>query len=116
MKIQGVDFPKPLLNALRDGRLVVFAGAGVSMEPPAGLPNFHCLAKEIANGTGQHIKSSETEDQFLGRLEETPGVQVHQRAAEILQRGNPKPNVLHRNLLRLFKKTGPVRIVTTNFD
>ena len=29
MKIKGVDFPEELLNALRDGRLVVFAGAGV---------------------------------------------------------------------------------------
>ena len=116
MKIKDVDFPEPLLNALRDGRLVVFAGAGVSMGPPAGLPSFHCLAKEIANGTGQHIKSSETEDQFLGRLEEIPGFQVHQLATDVLQRNNPQSNALHRNLLRLFKKTGPVRIVTTNFD
>ena len=29
MRIGGADFPEPLLNALRDGRLVVFA------EPPA---------------------------------------------------------------------------------
>ena len=35
-----IDFPKPLLNALRDGELVVFAGAGVSMGEPACLPNF----------------------------------------------------------------------------
>ena len=40
MRIGGVDFPEPLLNALRDGRLVVFAGAGVSMGPPACLPGF----------------------------------------------------------------------------
>ena len=33
MRIGGVEFPKPLLNALRDGRLVVFAGADVSMGP-----------------------------------------------------------------------------------
>ena len=39
MKIAGVDFPEPLLAALRDGRLVVFAGAGVSMGLPAGLPD-----------------------------------------------------------------------------
>ena len=28
MKIQGVAFPTALLDALRDGRLVAFAGAG----------------------------------------------------------------------------------------
>ena len=31
MNIKGVDFPPALLDALRDGKLVVFAGAGVSM-------------------------------------------------------------------------------------
>ena len=115
MKIGGVDFPEPLLNALRDGKLVVFAGAGVSMGAPANLPSFHCLAKQVAERTGKFIKSSETDDQFLGRLKED-GVDVRQRAAEILQPGNLEPNALHRNLLRLFQETGPVRIVTTNFD
>ncbi|KKZ15072.1 MAG: hypothetical protein TH68_02425 [Candidatus Synechococcus spongiarum 142] len=34
-----------------------------------------------------------------------------------MQRDNLESNALHRNLLRLFQKTGdPVRIVTTNFD
>ena len=115
MKIKGVDFPEPLLNALRDGRLVVFAGAGVSMGPPAELPSFRKLAERVAEGTGESIAGSTTDDQFLGRLKDR-GVQVQQRAAEILQRDNLKPNALHRNLLRLFKKTGPVRVVTTNFD
>ena len=31
MRIGGVDFPEPLLNALRDRRLVVYAGVGVSI-------------------------------------------------------------------------------------
>ena len=116
MKIGGVDFPEPVLNALRDGRLVVFAGAGVSMGPPARLPSFRKLAEKVAEGTGKFIKSPEGEDQFLGRLKED-GVRVHQRAAEGLQPDNLKPNELHRNLLRLFQETNdPVRIVTTNFD
>ena len=116
MKIKGVDFPEPLLNALRDGRLVVFAGAGVSMGPPAGLPDFRRLAEWVAEGTVQPSKTkSETDDQFLGRLKDRE-VQVHQRTTDVLQRNNPQSNALHRNLLRLFKKTGPVRVVTTNFD
>ena len=113
MKIQGVDFPEPLLNALRDGRLVVFAGAGVSMGPPAELPSFRKLAERMAEGTDKLVTGPE--DRFLGQLE-GDGVTVRQRAAEILQLDNLEPNTLHRNLLRLFKKAGPVRIVTTNFD
>lgn len=115
MKIGGVDFPEPLLNALRDGKLVVFAGAGVSMGAPANLPSFRKLAEQVAEWAGKPIKKSESIDQFFGRLKED-GVRVHQRVAEILQPENLEPNALHRNLLRLFQETGTVRIVTTNFD
>ena len=115
MKIANVDFPERLLNALRDGRLVVFAGAGVSMGPPAGLPSFRRLAEQVAEGTGQSTGTAETEDRFLGRLEDR-GTDVHQRAVEILQRNNSKPTSLHLNLLRLFGDAGDVRTVTTNFD
>ena len=115
MKIAGVDFPEPLLDALHGGRLVVFAGAGVSMGPPAGLPDFPELARQVAEGTGQTKSESETEDQFLGRLK-SAGADVHQRAAQILQQNNPQPAELHRSLLSLYPKSEDVRIVTTNFD
>ena len=115
MRISGVDFPEPLLNALRSKRLVVFAGAGVSMGPPASLPSFRRLAKQVAEGTGQSIGTAETEDRFLGRLEDR-GTDVHQRAVDILQRNNPEPTALHLDLLRLFGEAGDVRTVTTNFD
>ena len=115
MKIAGVDFPQPLLNALRAGRLVVFAGAGVSMGAPALLPDFKGLARQIAEGTGLTNEKFEPEDRFLRRLKDA-GPDVHRRAAQILQANDPKPADLHLNLLRLY--TGPenVRIVTTNFD
>ena len=115
MKIAGVDFPESLLNALRNGRVVVFAGAGVSMGPPAGLPDFRRLAEQVAEGTGQSIGDAETEDRFLGRLKDL-GTDVHRRAAEILQRNNPEPTALHLNLLRLFSEPRAARAVTTNFD
>ena len=115
MKIAGVDFPDPLLDALRDGRLVVFAGAGVSMGPPAGLPGFRRLAEQVAEGTGQSLGESETVDRFLGRLKDR-GTNVHQRASETLQGADPKPTTLHLNLLRLFREPRTVRTVTTNFD
>ena len=115
MNIADVDFPEPLLDALHDGRLVVFAGAGVSMGPPARLPDFSELARQIAEGTGLTIGEFETVDQFLWRVK-TRGPDVHQLAAEVLQQNGPEPTELHRNLLRLCTEPEYVRIVTTNFD
>ena len=115
MRIGGVDFPEPLLNALQERRLVVFAGAGVSMGPPASLPGFRELARQVAEGTGLSISEFEQEDRFLGRLEED-GTEVHQIAVQLLQQNEPQPTELHRSLLRLYRRTEDIRIVTTNFD
>ena len=116
MKIAGIDFPKSLLNALRDGELIVFAGAGVSMGDPANLPSFKCLARAIGQGTGEALQGDELEDSYLGRLQHQKGVQVHERAAQKLAKDDPKPTSLHRDLLRLYPDPQSVRVVTTNFD
>ena len=115
MKLSGIDFPKSLLDALSNNGLVVFAGAGVSMGKPANLPSFERLAKAISQGTGQAPRDGEPQDRFLGRLKHS-GTNVHERAAEELQRTGPKPTKLHHDLLRLFSRPKSVRIVTTNFD
>ena len=115
MKIDGIDFPDPLLTALRNGELVVFAGAGVSMGKPACLPSFEELARRIAEGTGEDLRDEEPEDRFLGKLHHK-GVRVHDRAAEIFSKENLTHTALHENLLWLYRKVGAVRIVTTNFD
>ena len=115
MKIAGIDFPKPLIDALHNGELVIFAGAGVSMGEPACLPNFEHLAKMIAEGTGKTLSAGEEIDHFLGRLQHD-GVKVHERAARILSRDGLKATELHRNLLRLYPDVGKIRVVTTNFD
>ena len=119
MKIADIDFPNALLTALRDRKLVVFAGAGVSMGDPARLPNFKTLAESIVQGTGETLKDKGLEDRLLGRLHHT-GVQVHTVAAQKLQtnhRGEiPQPTDLHRDLLRLSSTPESPRLVTTNFD
>lgn len=115
MKIAEIDFPDPLLAALRDRKLVVFAGAGVSMGEPACLPDFEGLADRIVAGTGQTRQGSEPVDRFLGRLQHA-GVEVHARAAQALSSGDVEPTELHRDLLRLFSGAGVIRVVTTNFD
>ena len=115
MKISGIDYPEPLLNALRDGKLVVFAGAGVSMGEPANLPSFRRLAETVAQGSGEARLDHEQDDRFLGRLQHK-GVNVHALAVDKLSSSDPKPNDLHCNLLRLSSTAQDVRIVTTNFD
>ena len=115
MKIANIDFPKPLLNALRDGKLVVFAGAGVSMGEPACLPSFEVLANRVAKGTGKTLQDGEPIDHFLGRLQHD-GVNVHVRAARELSLPGLKATELHKSLLQLYSKAEQVRVVTTNFD
>ena len=114
-----IRFPEALRSALRDGRLVVFAGAGVSQGSPAHLPNFETLANSIAEGSGETRRDGESDDAFLGRLHKS-GVRVHERAVQFLRTNlrdkTPIPTQLHRDLVRLYPHPGKVRIVTTNFD
>lgn len=112
-KLANIDFDDCILDALRDDRLVVFAGAGVSMGPPSNLASFWRLSSDIAQGTGLLV--AEPLDRFLGHLQHR-GVAVHERAAQLLSPENSSPNALHFNLLRLFRTLGGVRLVTTNFD
>jgi len=115
VRISGLDFPSALIEALRNDEVVVFAGAGVSMPAPANLPGFEDLSAAIAKGTGKTRDGSEPVDRFLGRLSGA-GVDVHARAAEVLQSRDPLPSGLHRDLLRLSETPESVRVVTTNFD
>ena len=86
------------------------------MGEPAYLPSFKCLAKLIAHGTGEKLKEDEPVDQFLGRLKNERGTEVHELAAQKLSENIPKPTDLHRDLLRLYSKAESTRIITTNFD
>ncbi len=115
MKIGPCDFPEPVLTALRDRRLLVFAGAGVSRGAPANLPDFAELATRIAAGTGEALSSMEREDAFLGKLKDR-GVDVHSRAVQALSGDGVAPTALHRDLLRFYPGVEQVRIVTTNYD
>ncbi len=114
MRIKDVNLPEPLIAAQRNGTLVVFAGAGISVDPPSNLPDFARLADQIARGT-LTIEENEPIDRFLGRLERQ-GVKVHARAQSLLGDPASEPNDLHRIIISLYHSADSVRIVTTNFD
>ena len=115
MKFGTVDIPNSLLDDLHNNKVVVFAGAGVSMGEPACLPNFEALTEIIARGTGEAKRESENLEQFLGRLLDRR-VQVHDIAKSVLSREGLVPAPLHGNLLKLFRRDQSIRLITTNFD
>ncbi len=114
-KLGAIDFDDSILDALRDDRLIVFAGAGVSMGPPSNLASFWKLTCDIAQGTGLAPRENEPLDRFLGQLHHQ-NTAVHERAAQLLSPAGSAPNALHHDLLRLFHTVDRVRLVTTNFD
>jgi len=68
MQIGPLNLPEDLLTALEENRLVIFAGAGVSVPPPACLPDFLKLVKGIVGRA--LLKEEESQlDRVLGRAE-----------------------------------------------
>jgi len=114
MQISSLDIPDEVLTAIEEDRLVIFAGAGVSIPPPAGLPSFKALVEDIV---GRPLESNEEDqmDRLLGRAKDL-GKQVHRFAAKRLSPPGSQFNDLHKNLISLFGSANKVRIVTTNFD
>jgi len=125
----GVNLPDQLLQSLAGDRLVVFVGAGVSMQayedqpPDTYYPGFRGLAEVIAQRLGRIITEKEKEyftygyiDRVLGEWDDKTG-DVREYAATILQ-SNESGQRLDRHLaiIRLFTGKLTPRIVTTNFD
>ncbi len=103
--------------ALRDGKLVVFAGAGVSMGEPACLPDFKGLAERIADRAYRKYDGKTPIDRYLGELYHQHGVKkIYDFAAEELSGDTLMYTELHMSLLRIFPKTEDIRVATTNFD
>ncbi|ACB77734.1 DUF4020 domain-containing protein [Opitutus terrae] len=114
MLFDTLDIPESLLAAQDEGKLVVFAGAGVSMGTPSNLPDFAALAELIAQRPLTDLEKSRL-DHFLGELK-AEGRDVHSLAVEALNRPSSRHTRLHEEIVRLFERPEHVRIVTTNFD
>ena len=114
MYLNNIDFPNQILDAVQDNKLVVFAGAGASVDKPTSLPNFANLAKEIAEDTGKTLKKEPCEV-FLCALK-AGGIDVNGIAARILSDSCLKHNALHEAIVDLFSSPENVKVVTTNYD
>jgi hypothetical protein len=84
MWLGGVELPDGLFEARLDGRLVVFAGAGVSAPRPSRILTFAEMVATIQAESGQTRRKSEPLDAFLGRIDAS-GYRVHERVEGIIR-------------------------------
>lgn len=117
MWFDDVEVPSELIVAHREGRLVVFVGAGASRDAPSELPDFRQLTESIADQAHYPLKADDllNPDIVLGRIKDR-GVNVHRLVAHHLNPPNSEHNRLHEAILDLGLASPHLRIVTTNFD
>lgn len=113
MIIKDIEYPELLVEAIKNDKLVIFCGAGVSMSEPTNLPSFNELSDEIAELTNKEKRDDESDEQYLGRVENL-GRDVHSKVCNRLTGSELQPNTNHETLIDFFKKD--IRIVTTNYD
>jgi Domain of unknown function (DUF4020)/SIR2-like domain len=113
----GVEIPSKLFEAHREGRLVLFVGAGASRDVPSDLPDFRHLTKKIAEDAHYALNDGDLDhpDVLLGRIEDQ-GVDVRLRVEQQLSDPESKHNRLHEAIVELGLTSQRLRIVTTNFD
>src|SRR5208337_3017460 len=117
--VDGPDIPIELFQALEEGRLVLFCGAGVSMR--AGLPNFKGLVKslfkEIGSPEPKGVLAWRNLDRLLQGLDDLPTSAMRQKVVSILSLPPTGSLDSHLAILRLStSQDGTIRLVTTNFD
>lgn len=61
MWFRDVDVPEELIDAHRRGDLVLFVGAGASVNPPSSLPTFLSLTEAIADQSGRTLTAADRE-------------------------------------------------------
>ncbi|EEI86704.1 hypothetical protein HMPREF0072_0801 [Anaerococcus lactolyticus ATCC 51172] len=113
MIIKDIEYPELLIEAIKNDKLVIFCGAGISMSEPTNLPSFYQLSEKIAELTNKEKRNDESDEQYLGRVENL-GHDVHSKVCDILSATQTQPNTNHEALIDFFKKD--IRIVTTNYD
>ena len=116
MWLDGVELPQQLVSAHTVGNLVLFVGAGASVDEPSGLPTFRGLVKRLAEDSQkQPPAEGEPLDKVLGSLKRC-GVDVHLKVREIIRNPESEPNELHKAIALLALASPKAKIITTNYD
>ena len=112
-----VELPDGVIDAMSENRLVVFAGAGVSVDPPAGLPSYLDLIKQLGADAHRPLQPIDLDqpDVLLGSLADG-GMPLKERVVQLLTVPSSRPNPYHLALVSMFRDCESVRIVTTNHD
>lgn len=123
---ENVVLPRDLITAHREGDLVIFVGAGASMDPPARLPSFKELTRRLAerasvpfeetiDDNGKKVPQEPREyDRFLGAMPKNFDLRRH--ALELVSPPDSRPNPTHEAIMRLSAAYREPRVVTTNYD
>lgn len=119
MNLHGIEIPNKIIDALRDDKLVIFAGAGVSVDMPTNLPKFNDLVRFFSKGRFKNFITYDDNfnrnDQYLGKIENENAL-VHTSVADMFSKENLQYNDWHKSLVDLFGRRKKVKIVTTNYD
>lgn len=112
-----VNVPRELVDGGRRGQLVLFVGAGASIDAPSSLPSFDRLTEDIAARASKPLHEGDLKhpDRFLGLLEDE-GVRVREMVSGRLGRADSQPNRLHHAIMGLAATCPSARVVTTNFN
>lgn len=122
----GPDVPDRLLQAHEDGDVVFFAGSGISR--PAGLPDFPGLVDRLFDALSEPRTRVQQEaidrhqfDSAIDLLERSikgKHITVRRKLFDILIPERLPPDIeTHHALLTLSRtRSGPTRLITTNFD
>lgn len=117
MWFREVDVPDELVEAATEGKLVLFVGAGASLDEPSGLPDFANLVRDVgarANNVPTD-RDLERPDVFLGDLADLE-IDVHRLVANAINKPGSQPNRLHEAIIDLARVHPNPRVVTTNYD
>lgn len=110
-----VNLPQELLEAAENDELVLFVGAGASVNSPSNLPLYKKLAERLADEADKaRPKDDEQLDRFIGKLPKW--FDTHKTTKRIIDEADSHFNEEHVAIVSLASALRTPRIVTTNYD
>lgn len=100
-----------LHKAYKQGRLVIFVGAGVSAN--SGVPTWGKLIKALKNDLPNNFENEKDDLKVAQIYKDSHGYKNYfEKVRDILKDGRATYNPIHQSILEL----NPVHIITTNYD